>query len=89
VVIYSQSNLFSLSLYILLPVSCNLYFRHSTGNFLITHRSAGGNQNRLKLTGITSSMTSPHDWTGADDRNEDYAIKAFVTPSEYYYDILT
>lgn len=32
-------------------------------------------------------MTSPHDWTAADNRDEDYAIKAFVTPSEYYNDI--
>ena len=56
--------------------------RHSTGNFIITHRNQGGGQLRLKLTDVTTLMTSPYDWSSAQSKNEDYAINSFVTPSK-------
>lgn len=47
------------------------------------NEGGGGGQNMPKLTGITSSMTSPYEWSSATNANQDYAIDAFVTPSKY------
>ncbi|CAG2252805.1 unnamed protein product [Mytilus edulis] len=53
---------------------------HSTGNFIISYGNNGGT--RLKLTGVTSAMTSPYDWSATTDNNFQYAINARTTPSE-------
>ncbi|XP_076080884.1 cadherin EGF LAG seven-pass G-type receptor 2-like [Mytilus galloprovincialis] len=54
---------------------------HSTGNSIIFYENTGGT--RLKLTGVTSAMTSPYDWSAATDNNNfQYAINARTTPSE-------
>ncbi|CAC5398925.1 unnamed protein product [Mytilus coruscus] len=55
---------------------------HSTGSFIITHKSEGKNKNRLKLTGETSSMPSSKDWSGANDETEKYAIYSYVEASD-------
>ncbi|VDI29014.1 Hypothetical predicted protein [Mytilus galloprovincialis] len=55
---------------------------HSTGNSIIFYENTGGT--RLKLTGVTSAMTSPYDWSAATDNNNfQYAINARTTPSKY------
>lgn len=61
-----------------------MYCRHSTGNFIITHKDEGGGKNRKKLTGQTSTMTASQDldWSAAADKDEKYAIYSYVQQSK-------